>query len=125
MPRQAESTRRPDFFIVGAPKCGTTAMNDFLAEHPDIYMGQKELHFFMEWSTRTERDYLGYFRGAGKATRVGEASVNYLGSQTAAERIALFELGCQNHHHASASGRDCGCHACRGDFPRRREHPRS
>ena len=27
--------RTPDFFIVGAPKCGTTAMNDYLKQHPE------------------------------------------------------------------------------------------
>ena len=38
---------RPNFFIVGAPECGTTAMNDFLAQHPDIFMGYyKEMHSF-------------------------------------------------------------------------------
>jgi hypothetical protein len=30
--------RRPDFFIVGAPKSGTTAMNDFLRQHPQIFI---------------------------------------------------------------------------------------
>ena len=28
----------PDFFIVGAAKCGTTALYHFLDKHPDIYM---------------------------------------------------------------------------------------
>src|SRR5215469_272614 len=38
--------KRPDFFIVGAPRCGTTAMAHYLGEHPEIYMARKELHFF-------------------------------------------------------------------------------
>nr|MBA3587010.1 sulfotransferase [Chloroflexota bacterium] len=31
-------SRLPDFFIVGAPKCGTTALYDYLAPHPDVFM---------------------------------------------------------------------------------------
>ena len=42
-----ERMRRPNFFIVGAPKCGTTAMNDYLKQHPDIYIpAKKEITFF-------------------------------------------------------------------------------
>ena len=37
----------PDFFIVGAPKCGTTAMADYLGQHPEIGMcPRKETHVF-------------------------------------------------------------------------------
>ena len=39
--------RLPDFFIVGAAKAGTTALNDFLDQHPQIHMCPlKEPHFF-------------------------------------------------------------------------------
>ena len=30
--------RRPDFFIVGAPKSGTTAMYSYLRHHPDLFL---------------------------------------------------------------------------------------
>ena len=37
----------PNFFIIGAPKCGTTSLAAWLAEHPAIYMSQiKEPHYF-------------------------------------------------------------------------------
>ena len=29
--------RKPDLFLVGAPKCGTTAMAHYLGARPDIY----------------------------------------------------------------------------------------
>ena len=35
-------SKKPDFFIVGAPKCGTTAMNNYLAEHPEIFIPQHQ-----------------------------------------------------------------------------------
>ena len=36
----------PDFFIIGAPKCGTTAMAEYMSQHPDIFMAKKEMHYF-------------------------------------------------------------------------------
>jgi hypothetical protein len=90
--------RRPGFFLVGAPKAGTTAMNTYLSRHPEIFMAQKELHYFSHEAfygpPLAERDfdwYLDQFREAGEKTLLGEASVWYLSSSTAAERIKEFE----------------------------------
>lgn len=90
--------RRPSFFIVGAPKTGTTAMNTYLSKHPDIFMAPKELHYFSREvfydPPLLERDlnwYLDQFTGASEKTLLGEASVWYLSSSTAAERIKAFE----------------------------------
>src|SRR3989304_3773838 len=42
-----DKKRKPNLFIVGAPKAGTTALHYFLKQHPDIFMSQmKELRFF-------------------------------------------------------------------------------
>ena len=38
--------RRPNFFIVGAPKAGTSAMDYYLSQHPEVFMAEKELHYF-------------------------------------------------------------------------------
>jgi len=38
--------RIPDFFIVGHPKCGTTALYEMLRRHPQIHMPAKEPRFF-------------------------------------------------------------------------------
>ena len=39
--------RLPNFFIVGAPKCGTTSLYHHLRQHPDIYMSPlKETSYF-------------------------------------------------------------------------------
>ena len=85
---------KPNFFIVGAPKCGTTAMNDYLSQHPDIFMAMKELHYFgCDLKTRlklSEEEYLKYFSDAGKKKVIGEASVWYLFSKTAAKEIKNF-----------------------------------
>ncbi|MBI3756314.1 MAG: sulfotransferase, partial [Deltaproteobacteria bacterium] len=34
--------KKPNFFIVGAPKCGTTAMYEYLKQHPEIFMPEDE-----------------------------------------------------------------------------------
>src|SRR5258706_7889695 len=40
-------SRKPDFFIVGAPKSGTTALYNYLKLHPDIFLSPlKEPNFF-------------------------------------------------------------------------------
>jgi hypothetical protein len=91
------AARRPDFFIVGAPKCGTTALYTYLGRHPEVYVpDRKELRFFgsdLEIRDRiplTIDDYLGYFAEAGDARRVGTAYVWYLYSARAAEEIHRF-----------------------------------
>lgn len=90
--------KKPDFFIVGAPKSGTTAMNEYLSAHPDIYIPpQKEMHFFgadLRFSgTFYRRDlpaYLDTFAAWNGQKRAGEASVWYLYSTQAAAEIKAF-----------------------------------
>jgi len=88
---------RPNFFIVGAPKCGTTALYHYLAEHPSIFMPPlKEPHYFADdlphmQAVATETDYLALFKPAGpEHIAVGEASVMYLYSSVALRRIHEF-----------------------------------
>jgi len=88
---------RPDFFIVGAPKCGTSSLADYLGGHPDIFMARKEMHFFGSdlrfaghFYRRAEREYLAEFAGWDGQRRVGEASVWYLFSEKAAAEIHAF-----------------------------------
>lgn len=88
---------RPNFFIVGAPKCGTTALSEYLGEHPSIFMSfPKEPHYFaddmprMRYVTKLE-DYLRLFSVAKRdAIRLGEASVWYLYSDVAIRNIYRF-----------------------------------
>lgn len=85
---------KPNFFIVGAPKCGTTAMNDYLNYHPDVFMAEKEIHYFgsdLKLKHRiTETEYLQKFEDRKNEKIVGEASVWYLFSENAAEEIKEF-----------------------------------
>ena len=88
-----EGIMRPDFFIVGAPKCGTTALSTYLGQHPDVFMSTpKEPNYFGADLHRTKPritldTYLSYFERAAGQQRVGEASTCYLCSKTAASEI--------------------------------------
>jgi Sulfotransferase domain len=85
--------RLPDFFIVGAPKCGTTALYHYLSMHPRIYMPTlKEPHFFCRdfanFGKIHDLDaYLDLFKNASDDALIGEASVWYLYSSCAISRI--------------------------------------
>lgn len=87
---------RPNLFIVGAPKCGTTSMWRYLSGHPDVFMARvKEPNHFGSdvragSGLRDRAAYLRLFAAAGGARVVGEASIGYLGSRDAAAEIAAF-----------------------------------
>jgi hypothetical protein len=91
----------PDFFIVGHPKCGTTALYEMLRAHPQIFMPELKEPWFLadDMAARfqpprsaeppeTLEQYLRLFAAAQPGQRIGEASSAYLLSSTAAERIA-------------------------------------
>ena len=87
--------KRPDFFLVGAPKCGTSLMDTFLGRHPDLYMPVKELHYFgrdLDFNDPplSEADYLTHFDRAPAGARCGESSTWYLYSRSAAQEIHDF-----------------------------------
>lgn len=87
--------RTPDFFIVGAPKCGTTALFEALGSHYQVCLPRlKEPHFFSsdlqieaDWTVSNAKDYQELFSHTSDEQCTGEASVWYLFSQTAAENI--------------------------------------
>jgi Sulfotransferase domain len=86
-------TRMIDFFVVGAPKCATTAVHAYLRGHPEIFMpAQKELHFFGSDLSKlpsqlTEEQHRQLFVDAGDARRVGETCIWALYSREAARSI--------------------------------------
>lgn len=84
-----------DFFLVGAPKCGTTSLQYYLNQHSDILMSDpKEPHFFGSdlGGYRAHDDLKEYeemFSGAGPSV-CGEASVFYLMSKDAIREIKEY-----------------------------------
>lgn len=91
--------KKPNTFIIGAPKCGTTALAEYLRAHPNVFMSQpKEPHHFIsqEWPNKTtysdHASYLDLFKDANSTHQiVAEASVWYLYSETAISRINEYD----------------------------------
>jgi hypothetical protein len=87
----------PDFFVVGAPRCGTTSICAWLASHPEICFSRpKEPHYFSNLGGGAgsaggdlQRDYLDRCFGHRRPEhrRAGEGSVSTLYSPQAIERI--------------------------------------
>ena len=99
--------KRPEFFIVGHPKSGTTALARYLNQHPEIFISKlKEPQFFSKdfhresddfkknrknfhYKIRTEEAYLALFEDCEKKIS-GEASTTYIYSKVAAKEIFDF-----------------------------------
>jgi hypothetical protein len=86
--------RLPDFFIVGAPKCGTTSLASYLRAHPGLFMSAvKEPNYFCfdapglrDMYDRPET-YGRLFARARPEQLCGEASTAYLFSNEAVPAI--------------------------------------
>ncbi len=81
----------PGAYILGAPKCGTTAMAQYLSEHPQFsFASTKEPHFFADdlpglHTVPDAKAYLRLFRKDAPLRM--EGSVWYLFSRTAVPNI--------------------------------------
>ena len=88
---------KPNFFIIGAPKSGTTALYQYLSSHPNIYMcTPKEPHYFSNELNgvafvKTLDEYQNLFKGKNKNHKIiGEASVWYLYSENALQIFIII-----------------------------------
>lgn len=83
----------PNFFIVGGPKCGTTAMVEYLRTHPDVFISEpKEPNYLADDMpgmkyVDTEEEYLNLFKKAGSNKVIGDASIFYMFSKEAIKNI--------------------------------------
>lgn len=88
----------PDFFIIGAPKCGTTALFTYLGQHPGVFLPHnKEPHHFspdiytiplpVRRSIPERSAYEALFEGAPDGALIGEGSTWYLFSEVAVGAI--------------------------------------
>jgi len=87
----------PNFYIVGAPKAGSSSLYAYLDKHPEIFMSPiKEPNYFSSATIpddhlvkpiRDKKKYLNLFRKAEGKKIIGEASPNYLADPKAAELI--------------------------------------
>jgi hypothetical protein len=95
----------PDFFVIGAPKAGTTALHVALSEHPSVFMspvkepkfflcdgppprsgGPGDAHSYREWIWR-QHDYEALFDAATAGALRGESTPFYLSDLSSHDRI--------------------------------------
>lgn len=81
----------PNFFVVGAQKCGTTSLHEYLFGHPDIYLPEiKETHFFIddEHYVKGFDSYLEqHFSNHKEESMVGEVDPDYMYFDCALDRM--------------------------------------
>jgi hypothetical protein len=82
-----------NFVIGGTQKGGTSALDSFLRQHPEICMPttRKELHFFDREKENTDYDaYHANFKPKAQHRVIGEASPIYMYWETAPDRIRNY-----------------------------------
>jgi Sulfotransferase family len=103
MRTEKNEIKRPNFFIAGAARSGTTSLSHYLVQHPEVYMPrEKEVHYYAadyfpcngpgderlnKIVIHDEDHYAQLFEGVMEEKAVGESSVFYLCLPGTAERI--------------------------------------
>jgi hypothetical protein len=78
----------PNFLIIGAQRSGTTALYNYLSQHPDIILPyRKEIHYFSHYYSRGIFWYRAHFLITQKGQITGEASPYYLFHPLAPVRV--------------------------------------
>lgn len=81
----------PNFFILGAPKCGTTSLYRYLGSHPDVFFpANKEPQFFCHdglFNCGLEFYAKRFYSGADRFPCRGDATPHYLYYDKVALRI--------------------------------------
>lgn len=86
----------PNFVIIGAAKCGTTSLHRLLGQHPEVFAcPEKEPQYFAlgdgarpeKGAVRDLAEYESLFAGVRSESAVGEASPQYLVSESAPRRM--------------------------------------
>ena len=95
----------PNFLLIGAGRCGTTSLYEYLRQHPDVFMSPvKEPRYFDNIEPRPRRpgprsrqrpvtdraEYERLFAAAGDATAIGEASPTYIRDVAAPRHAAAL-----------------------------------
>jgi len=89
--------KKPNFFIIGMPRCGTTALSEYLRSHPNIFFPTiKELRFFLPkecqfFRINNLKDYLDCFTKVEKKhVAIGEGTPSYYMHESAIKKILAF-----------------------------------
>ena len=98
--------KKPNFFIIGFPRCGTTSLYNYFKQHPDIFVtSDKELHYFANGlmhelfdgsATKrnkfilSEQRFLDYYSDVSGEKIIVNVAPSLILSKKAAEKIYNF-----------------------------------
>jgi len=92
--------KKPNLFIVGAPRCGTSSLHEYLKKIPGIFMSSvKEPVFFSSQPVpetdfikpiTSEKEYLKLFEKAKDEKILGESTTSYLADPEAPKMIKQY-----------------------------------
>tara|TARA_E500000331_G_scaffold345752_1_gene383708 strand:- start:6737 stop:7570 length:834 start_codon:yes stop_codon:yes gene_type:complete len=96
--------RKPNLFLVGAPKAGTSTVWAVLKEHKDIFFAQnpeKEVNYFSntelknnsyykDYEIKSEKQYLNIFRKGQHIKYIADGSVSYFAYLSVPKKIYDF-----------------------------------
>ncbi len=92
-----KAQNHPTFLVIGAGKSGTTSLNWYLSQHPQVFMCPKrEPDFFAYEGTDAAGavtiwdDYIDLFGEAGDARAIGDTSPSYMHVAGTAQRIRHY-----------------------------------
>jgi hypothetical protein len=94
--------KKPNLFIIGAPKSGTTFLYDKLKNHPQLFFPKiKELNYFSyeflnkysyykDFKIKSEKKYLSFFKKGSDKKYLVDASVSYFTFDDVPKKIKKF-----------------------------------
>jgi len=77
----------PTFIVAGGVRCATGWIRECLSEHPDIYMQEKETHFFDQNYEKGGNWYSNFFNVSENFEIIGEKTASYLHIENVAKNI--------------------------------------
>ena len=84
-------TKKPNLFIVGHTRSGTTSLKYYLEQHPDVFMvHNKKGYFGFETDYNSEDEYLKQFSKVKNQTVIAEKCTDYLICPETAKRLKFF-----------------------------------
>ena len=87
---------KPNTFLIGAPKCGTTSIASWLKEHEDVFFSKpKEPHFFVRSSLQMAhihslKDYEALFFHANEQKIIAEGTTAGMYDETSIPKIFRY-----------------------------------
>lgn len=96
--------RKPNLFLVGSPKSGTSLLWKILKDHPDIFFSknpEKEINYFSydelvhnsyykDYKVKDEYSYLNLFKNGQSVKYLVDGSVSYFAYKTVPKKIFAF-----------------------------------